>query len=100
MSLVKLELLSLPEHLSSLLIFSGICVTRSLVLYVCFVDRCLSLCTFAFGHCVVSSSSIYGFYLQTFHINKGASERCDLIQIQNERSRLYNDINRKISLVK
>jgi hypothetical protein len=42
-------------------IFSGVRVTRSLVLYVCFVDRCLSFCTFSFGHCVVCSSSIYGF---------------------------------------
>ena len=42
-------------------VFSGIRVTRSLVLYVCFVDRCLSLCIFSFDHCVVCSSSIYGF---------------------------------------
>jgi len=34
----------------------------SLVLYVCFVDRCLSFCTFSFGHCVVCSS-IYGLWL-------------------------------------
>ena len=40
------ELLTLPEHLSSPQIFSGIHVTRSLVLCVCFVDRCLSFCTF------------------------------------------------------
>ena len=33
----------------------------SLVLYVCFVHRCLSFCTFSFGHCFVCSSSIYGF---------------------------------------
>jgi hypothetical protein len=39
--------------------FSG--VTQSLVLYVCSVDRCLSFCTFSFGHCVVCSSLIYGF---------------------------------------
>ena len=50
--------------------FSGVRGTRSLVLYVCFVDRCLSFCTFSFGHCVVCSSSIYGLclallYLQT-----------------------------------
>ena len=37
-------------------IFSGIRVTRSLVVCVCFVDRCLSFCTFCFGHCVVCSS--------------------------------------------
>ena len=42
-------------------VFSGVRVTRSLVLCVCFVDRCLSFCTFSFGHCVVCSSSIYGF---------------------------------------
>ena len=35
---------------------SGVRVARSLVLYVCFVDRCLSFCTFSVGHCV-----IYGF---------------------------------------
>jgi hypothetical protein len=43
--------------------FSGIRVTQSLVLYICFVDRCLSLCPFSFGHCVVCPSSIYGFWL-------------------------------------
>jgi hypothetical protein len=53
-------------------VFSAVGVTRSLVLCVCFVDRCLSFCSFSFGHCVVCSSSIYGFwlplwYLQTFH---------------------------------
>jgi hypothetical protein len=31
------------------LVLSGVRVTRSLVLYVCFVDRCLSFCTFSFG---------------------------------------------------
>ena len=35
-------------------------VIRSLVLYVCFVDRCVSSCTFSFDHCVVCRS-IYGF---------------------------------------
>ena len=36
-------------------------VTRSLILCVCFVDRCLSFCPFSFGHCVVCLTSIYGF---------------------------------------
>ena len=36
------------------LVLSGIRVTRSLVLYVCFVDYCLSFCTFfPFAHCIV-----------------------------------------------
>jgi hypothetical protein len=60
-SLVKQELLTLPEHLSSPPILSEVRVTQSLVLYVSSVDRCLSFCTFSFGHCVVCSSSIYGF---------------------------------------
>ena len=42
-------------------VFSGIRVTRSVVLCVCIVDRCLSFCTFPFDHCVVCSSSINGF---------------------------------------
>ena len=49
-------------------VFSGVRVTRSLVLYVCFVDRCLSFCPFPFGHCVVCSSSIYGFLLPFLYI--------------------------------
>jgi len=53
------ELLTLPEHVSSPPVFSGVRVTQSLVLCVCLVDRCLSFCTFSFGHCVVCSSSIY-----------------------------------------
>ena len=31
-------------------------VTRSLVLCVCFVDRCMSFCTFSFGYFVICSS--------------------------------------------
>jgi hypothetical protein len=38
--LVEQELLTLPEHLSSPPVFSGVFGTRSLVLCVCFVDRC------------------------------------------------------------
>ena len=48
--------------------FSGFCITRSLVLYVCFVDRCLSFRTFSFGHCVVCSSSIYRFWLPLWYL--------------------------------
>ena len=48
----KWYFLTLSEHLSSPLVFSGVRVNRSLVLCVCFVDRCLSFCSFSFGHCV------------------------------------------------
>ena len=67
-SLVEQEQLTLREHLSSPPVFSGIRVTRYLVLYVCFVDRCLSFCTFSFGHCVVCSSSIVGFWLLPWYL--------------------------------
>ena len=84
MSLVEQELHILPEHLSSPQVFGGVRVTRSLVLYVCIVDRCLSFCTFSFGHCVVCSSSIYEFwlplwYLQTLLKLNGANMDSDLI---------------------
>jgi len=46
MPLVEQELLTLQKHLSSTPIFSCVHVTRSSVLCVCFVDRCLSLVLF------------------------------------------------------
>ena len=66
---------AIPEHMSSTPVFSEVPVTRSLVLCVRFVDRCLSFwplcCLFffdiriliipLFGHCVVCSSLIYRF---------------------------------------
>ena len=59
------ELFTLPGHLSSSPVFSGVRVTRSLVLCACLVDRCLSFCPFSFGHCVVCFSSMYGFWLRS-----------------------------------
>ena len=66
--LVEPELLTLSEHLSSPPVLSGVSVTRSSVLFVCFVDRCLSFCPFSFGHFVVSFSSIYGFWLPFWYL--------------------------------
>ena len=54
-----------PEFIS---VFSGVRVTQSLVLYVCFVNRCLSFCSFSFGHCVGCSSSIYRFWLRFWYL--------------------------------
>jgi hypothetical protein len=42
--IIEQELLSLPEYLSSPPFFSVVHVTGSLVICVCFVDRCLSFC--------------------------------------------------------
>jgi hypothetical protein len=55
-------------NLSSPPIFSGVRVTRSLVLCVCFIDRCLSFCPFPYGHCVVCFTSIYGFWLPLWYL--------------------------------
>jgi hypothetical protein len=61
------ELFILPKHLSSPRFFVGLGVTRSLVLCVCVVDRCLSFSPFSFGHCVLCPSSIYGFWLSLWY---------------------------------
>ena len=45
--LVEQDLLTIPEHLTSPPVFSGVRVTRSLVLYIYIVDRCLFFCTFS-----------------------------------------------------
>ena len=66
--LVEQELLTLPEHMSSPPVFSEVRVTRSFVLCVCFVDRCLFFCTFSFDHCFVCFSSIYKFWLPLWYL--------------------------------
>jgi hypothetical protein len=59
--LLEQELPTLPEHMSSPPVFSGVRVTWSLVLCVCFVDRCLSFCTFFLLAIVLTYSFIQIF---------------------------------------
>ena len=64
----------LVEHLSLYPVFSGFKWGSCYSIF-SFVDRCLSHCTFSFGHCVVCSSLIYEFwfslwYLQTLLLEK------------------------------
>ena len=59
MSLVEQEMPTLPEHMSSPPVFSWVRVTRSLALYLCFVDRCLSFCTFFWPLCC-----LFFFYIR------------------------------------
>jgi hypothetical protein len=77
LTLVELMLMFLRRNPSVLfafvlilfsVVFSGVRVTRSLVLCVCFVNRCLSFCNFSFGHCVVCPSSIYRFWLPLLYL--------------------------------
>ena len=65
--LVEQELFTLPEHLSSPPVFSGVRVTQSLVLCVMFCRSLFVLLFFSFGHCVVYFSSIDGFWLPLWY---------------------------------
>jgi hypothetical protein len=47
-SIVEQELLTLPEHMSSTPVLNVVHGIRSLALYVCLTDRCLSFCAFFF----------------------------------------------------
>ena len=53
--LVEQKLLTFPQHPSSSLVFSGVCVTRSLVS--CVLNCCLFFCPFSLGHCVACTRS-------------------------------------------
>ena len=61
-------------------LFSEVHVTRSLLLWACFVDRCLSFCTFYLSHCVVCSSSIYGFWLPLWYLQTLLAHQLSLLQ--------------------
>ena len=86
------------EHLRSPPVFSGVRVTRSLVLCVCLVDRCLLFCPFSFGHCVVCPSLIYGFllpfwYLQTIRFTPKKQPTLYLLGVRLEVSITYTPTN-------
>ena len=98
----------LHNTMGSPLVFSVVRVTRSLVLCVCFVDRCLSFCPWSFGHCmffldlqilvtllVSSDSSLYFYriqkiprllvasqdgYLYIFNLDPTDSNECVLVR--------------------
>jgi hypothetical protein len=59
-------------------VFSWVRVTWSLVVCACFVDRCLSFCSFSFGHCVVCSSSIYRFWSLIWYL-QAHLRTCDFL---------------------
>jgi hypothetical protein len=74
--LVEQELLIFPEQLSSPPVFSGVRVTRSLVLCVCFVDHCVLLffffwplcCLFLFDIRILITPLVSSSYSPTSHI--------------------------------
>ena len=81
------------------IILSAVCVTWSLVLYLCFVDRCLSFCTFSFGRCVVCSSSIYGFWLPHWYLQTLLTWRIQRIK-QSEGRKEQVEKEELISIIK
>jgi hypothetical protein len=76
---VEQELPTLAEYLSSPPVFSGIRVAWILVLCLCFVDRCLSFCTFSFGYCVLCLWFMDSDYLPFV---SSRSSYCILLEIQ------------------
>jgi hypothetical protein len=95
---VEQELPTIPEHLSSPPGFSGVRVTRSLVLYVCFVDHC----PLSVDHCIICPT-IYGFWLplwyrQTFLVIKHSVN--ELFVISYERgNEVYCDYNQQYTSI-
>jgi hypothetical protein len=63
-SLVEQELLTLPEHMSSPPVFSGVLVTQSSFKYA----LSIIVCPFSVDHCIVCPSSIYGFWLPLWYL--------------------------------
>ena len=94
--LVNQELLTIPGHMSSSPVFSGVWVTRSLVLCVCFVDRCLSFCSFSFSYCVVCSS-IYGFWIRPL-LSTNSSVCRSLLWITNLKEYFYGNRENKLKI--
>jgi hypothetical protein len=64
---VEQELLTLPELRSTSPVFSGVRVTRSLLLCVCFVDRYLSFLYFFFEVLTTSGTYPWSCVTQIFH---------------------------------
>ena len=97
--LVEQELLILPKHIRSPPVFSGVCVTRSIVFCVCFIDRCLSLCTFSCGHCIVCSSSIYRFWLPLWYLQTLLRPNQSIVCVSSYLDLVINLIFRQLSFI-
>jgi hypothetical protein len=68
-SLVEQKLLTLPEFIPGGVFFGGGGSSYSIFSFICmFCWSFFVLCTFSFGHCVVCSSSIYGFWLPFWYL--------------------------------
>ena len=70
-SLVEQELPTIPDHLSLPQVFSGVDVARALVFCVVFCRSSFVLLSFFFWllcYSVVCQTSIYGFWLQLWHL--------------------------------
>ena len=89
--LVEQELLTLTEHLSSPSVFSGVRVTRSLVLYVYFINRCIVLLSFFFlPLCCQSCLDLQILITSLVSSNSSCSDYDDLLD--NQHYTIHNDL--------
>ena len=81
------ELLTFLEHLSSLPVFSGVCVAIFFVFVYCFADRCLSFFNHLYVfflsllYCSISNKS----HVQTRLLSSFASIRCFIIHNSSQK---------------
>ena len=75
----------------------GVLVTWSLVLCVCFVDRCLSFCPFSFGHCVVCSSCPFGIFKHYNYTYNKTYPDIFLIGVIDDRSKVLAILSTSVS---
>ena len=69
-------MLTFAFHISPVLLLVGSCC--SIFSFLCFVDRCLSFCSFYFDHCIVCPSiyaSDYHFGIFTNVLSLSTSQR-------------------------
>ena len=88
MPLAKQEKLTLPAHLSSHPVYSGVCIAKYLVFCVVFCGSLLFR-LFSFGHVIVCPSSIYGFWLPLWYLQTFLNCHIALINMWLPKSPLY-----------
>ena len=97
MPLVKQDLPTLPEHMNSPPVFNVVRVARSLVFCVVLCGS-LSFCTLSFGHCVICSSLIYGFWFSIWYLHAFLVTLYPMIHLKIDLCTIYQITQKKIML--
>jgi len=80
-TLVEQEIRTLPEHLNSSWVFSGVCISRSLLLCVVFCGSLFVLLSFLFCYCIVCLL-IYGFWLPLWCVQTSLAISCPHFELR------------------